>query len=335
MRVERVDPYDDASHLAWFGPVRASEEREWPGEPGWLEGELRALNRDGATSRSLLGLARADDGEAAGSLLLRLPQRDNQLVADLLLAVGPQWRGRGVGQLLIATAERWARAEGRSKLVAATDEPASRPQPSRNARFAVRAGFEAALGEARRLLELPAEEERLRSLEAECTRWAAGYRTITWRGHCPERLASARAALARRISEDAPQGKLAAEPEEWDVARVRSFEALCEEMGRELYAAGAVTKDGGELVAVSEIAVSRWVPVTCYQQDTIVLPEHRGHRLGTLVKIANLRALAASSPATRRVLTWNASSNGPMVAVNEALGFRLVGTGTLWQKALD
>jgi hypothetical protein len=35
------------------------------------------------------------------------------------------------------------------------------------------------------------------------------------------------------------------------------------------------------------------------------------------------------------VTTWNAASNGPMIAVNEALGFRAVEASEEWQARVE
>ena len=58
-----------------------------------------------------------------------------------------------------------------------------------------------------------------------------------------------------------------------------------------------------------------------YQQDTLVMREHRGHGLGLRMKAAGTLALMEGSPATTSVRTWNADDNAPMLAVNHALGF--------------
>jgi RimJ/RimL family protein N-acetyltransferase len=52
--------------------------------------------------------------------------------------------------------------------------------------------------------------------------------------------------------------------------------------------------------------------------------------LGSLVKTAVLRRLAAELPAVQRITTYNSESNTPMVAVNEALGFRPAGRFSAW-----
>jgi hypothetical protein len=61
-----------------------------------------------------------------------------------------------------------------------------------------------------------------------------------------------------------------------------------------------------------------------YQWDTIVLRDHRGHRLGMLAKVINLRMLLREVPEARRVVAWNAESNTHMVAINDAIGFQPV-----------
>ena len=48
------------------------------------------------------------------------------------------------------------------------------------------------------------------------------------------------------------------------------------------------------------------------------------------MKAAVLRDLAATMPAVRRISTYNHEGNAPMVAVNEALGFRPEGQLSTW-----
>jgi GNAT superfamily N-acetyltransferase len=77
--------------------------------------------------------------------------------------------------------------------------------------------------------------------------------------------------------------------------------------------------------------VSIAVPTIGYQWDTLVRSDHRGHRLGLLMKLANLRQVRERSPQTRFLNTWNAESNAPMVSVNERLGFVVVEAWEEWQ----
>jgi len=335
MKFEHLDIDDDAAVSEWYAPVHASERLDWPDEPGWLVQELRALMRDRTASTSVLAVMRGNTGSVEGSLWVRMPKRENHHVAHVSLAVEPEHRGRGVGRALLAHAEDVTRGHGRSKVVGGTDEPVHVADRSRNARFARAAGYEDALAEARRALQLPVDPGRLDVLEAACSPFGRDYQLVTWTGSCPNEFVSGRVALARSISTDVPQGKLDNEEEDWDTPRLRDFEKTVDAMNRDAYAAGAVSLSSGELVGFTEVGVPRTVPELGYQFDTVVLPGHRGHRLGTLLKIANLRALAERSPATKRVLTWNAVANEPMTRVNEILGFEVVGVSTVWQKQLE
>jgi RimJ/RimL family protein N-acetyltransferase len=81
----------------------------------------------------------------------------------------------------------------------------------------------------------------------------------------------------------------------------------------------------GPLVAFTDLQVPLAQPQRAHQGGTLVLREHRGHRLGALVKAAVLRELGETLPVVRRISTYNSEGNVPMVAVNEALGFRPAG----------
>ena len=59
---------------------------------------------------------------------------------------------------------------------------------------------------------------------------------------------------------------------------------------------------------------------------------HRGHRLGLLVKVAMLDLLTAAEPQVERMSTWNGAENPYMIAVNEALGYTILGRPASWWK---
>jgi hypothetical protein len=72
-------------------------------------------------------------------------------------------------------------------------------------------------------------------------------------------------------------------------------------------------------------------PEHLWQNITIVDPPHRGHRLGMIVKLENLRHVRELRPKLRAVDTFNASSNEHMLAINRTMGFRAVDSWMQWQ----
>lgn len=333
MRTFEIDVEDDDAFAAWFAPVLAADRHLGTGTPEWLDVELREMARTTADAEQVLTSVADDDGVVVGAALTTLWCLENRDTAELMVCVEPSRRRRGLGRALLAAVEERLTREGRTTLVAPIEAPLVGESPGEA--FAAAHGFTRALESARRRIDLPADEGLLARLEAEAAPHAGAYDLVTWQGACPAAWVPGRLLLAAGMSTDTPRGELEREPSSWDEPRLRAFERLADAMRRDLYSSGAVERASGELVAFSDIAVSRVAPAVGYQYDTIVLGAHRGHRLGVLVKIANLRAVAAASPVTVALDTWNAVDNAPMIGVNAALGFRLAARGGLWQRRLD
>jgi GNAT superfamily N-acetyltransferase len=244
----------------------------------------------------------------------------------------PGERRRGVGTALLEDLVARARAAGRSVAGTEVDEPEALAGDSPAHHFLTRHGFDLALLEVRRDLALPVPSQVLTDCLAQARESAAGYDVTAYSRRCPDHLLDARAALGRAMSVMFPSGDLDLEEEHWDAELVRRKEAMFDRMGRVYWAAMALRD--GEAVAFTELGVSGHAPDRAYQWDTLVLPEHRGRRLGLLLKATVLQQLQTDSPATRSVTTWNATVNAPMIAVNERLGFRPNGTLSTWQKRL-
>jgi hypothetical protein len=91
------------------------------------------------------------------------------------------------------------------------------------------------------------------------------------------------------------------------------------------YGIAAVKSDTGAPAALTEVAVDPADPEWGHQMLTGVTREHRGHRLGLLAKVAMAEWLRTAEPQLERIQTWNAQSNQYMIAVNEALGYTILG----------
>lgn len=209
------------------------------------------------------------------------------------------------------------------------------PRASSEVRFALSRGY--ALGQVERIsrLPLPVDEEALAAIRSEALA-AAGdeYRVHTWSGPTPRRWQSDVAAMATALSTDAPMGDVPEPEDVWTVERLVEAEQRRATSGRASLTAAVEHVPTGRLVACSDLAVPDDAARPAMQQMTLVRREHRGHRLGWLVKVANLDRLAVEKPGRPAVLTFNAEENRPMLAVNEAVGFVPIGVEGVWHRPL-
>jgi GNAT superfamily N-acetyltransferase len=275
-------------------------------------------------------------GAAAGLLTLFLPQLENTNNVRLQLAVHPAHRRRGVGRALHSYAKGRAVELGRGRLmgVAVAQLPHGPARSPAGAHFAAAVGGKPALTEVRRRLDLSTVDfERLDLLLGDAWTRAAGYTLVQWCGSAPDECVADVAYLDGRLVEDAPMGDLTIEPQKVDAARVRGVEAALAAWQIRTYHSG-LRDDSGRLVAWTTLSMNQGLPWHAFQQITIVDPAHRGHRLGTVVKIENLRYALEHEPELRVIDTFNAATNDHMIAINEAMGFRPVDAWENWQQEI-
>lgn len=291
------------------------------------------------------------DGELVGCAELVWEQRADARMAEMTLGVLPASRLRGIGGALLDAAEQVSTDAGRPVLVGwsdhagagletqagdvlrAPDGDATIPADLPAARFAVARGYGLAQIERVSGLTVAGRGEKLRRdlAAAEARAAASGYRLVTWQGGTPQELVDAYAAARERMALDVPAGGLTIDAETWDAARVRAYESERADSGTVLLLAAAVTDDG-TVAGYTELELPEGRPIA-YQSDTLVVGAHRGHRLGMLVKLANLLRLLELAPDRPDVYTWNADENDHMLAINTSLGFELRGLAASWQRS--
>jgi GNAT superfamily N-acetyltransferase len=287
--------------------------------------------------------------ETVGLCSVTLPLRENTRTAGIDVLVAPARRRQGLGRALLDHAETVARHRGRTSLDAYHEVPLRETEdallPAKSGAgglpgtepavaFAVAAGYELEQVERSSRLELPVPPEVLYQLEIEAAPRAEDYAITGWDDTCPENLVQAYARLKATMSTDVPIAGMDWEGEDWDAARIHEEEQTLLRGGLQSAVTAAVHRTTGELVAYTVLNWRPGVPDSILQQDTLVTSEHRGRRLGMLVKVANLRRAQARWPSARSVLTWNANENQHMLAINIALGFKPAGFEGEWQKRL-
>lgn len=321
------DPADRPLLADWV-TARAASARHDLGRyasPFTLE-EYLAFSRYEAFERFTYAGVLGDAVVAAGAVTL--PRRDNLTSAYLILDVLPRYRRHGVGSALLDRLESVAMEHGRTSLMAETtwlqggrDEAGEEflgPRGYGHALTSIQSDLE--------LSSLPSAELGMLTAPAD------GY-VVEWaEGALPEAWLDDRAVLTARMSTDAPSGDLDLAEEVWDADRVRASVGAELAAGRWRVEAVARHLRSGRLVGYTQVAVSPDTPALAYQEDTLVINEHRGHGLGARMKAVTAAVLRERRPEVTPVRTWNATTNEHMLAVNRAMGFRPVAFDAEWQK---
>ncbi|QIX25793.1 GNAT family N-acetyltransferase [Nocardioides sp. JQ2195] len=337
MTITEIDPFDDAAFDAWHATYAAAEQHgrgEWSSD--WLLEESRAAKQARLPSHEVHVFALVEAGEAVAVAELELPLLDNPELAWGKVHTHPRHRRRGHGGALLAHLEERAARAGRTRFVTETAYPWDAPADGAghpDADFLTRRGFVFGIGDVQRVLDLPVPGDLLASLAASAAPHHTAYALRSFAGPVPEEHVADYAALCAAVSTEAPTGGLDLEPETADVAAFRAVEELQARQGRTRHATVAVAPDGS-LAGYTDLVTSEHDPGRAYQWGTLVRREHRGHRLGLAVKVANILHLQARRPDINVVRTWNAETNAPMVGVNRAMGFRAVDRLGEFQKML-
>lgn len=286
-------------------------------------------------------------GRIVARAIIEVPAEEDSKDLWLLVEVLIEYRRNGIGSALYDRLIELA--EGTERTILQTfpmhkpsPDSAQLPSPTGfgsipldnpESKFLIARGFQLEQVERYSRLALPIEQDKLDSLYS-AAKAAAGdeYRVVRWTGRTPEKYLTSMAKLHSRMSTDAPAAGLDFAEEVWDEERVVELDDLRQKSPRVMLTVAAEHVPTGELVGFSDLAVPPESYRPADQIDTLVVKEHRGHRLGMLLKLSNLQYLEESFPGHPAVTTFNAEENRPMLEVNEAMGFEPVGYASGWKK---
>jgi GNAT superfamily N-acetyltransferase len=329
MHTAPLDPADDATVTEVVRLWEAAHAVDNPDDPPFCpQWERGRIDHPLPAEPSEFYVAR-DGGKLVGVLDIGLTLRDNLTSGWMDIVVDPEERRRGIGTALFEVTKERLPQLGRKLLMIWTRK--SGP----GAEFARRIGAEVGLVEARRRLEVNPETVALAErLLAEARSHTAGYSVVRWAGATPEEYLDGIAYLTGRMSTDAPLDDLAWEAEVYGPERIRERESVFAARGQRSYTTAVVHGRTGQVAGYTELNFDPCTTTHAWQGNTIVDPEHRGHRLGMVLKAENLRYVLEHEPQLQLVSTDNAVSNAHMIAINEALGFRLLDEWCDWQLRL-
>lgn len=328
LEIHRFTPDDTEDVRTSFEIINAIGAADAPWEHPWLLDRFEGFLRKGWDGEPPVCYLATVDGKAVGQAFVFYSERDNTHLGWAWMGVLPEHRRLGYGSALFAHVQDEARAAGRTSIGADGWES------ERAVGFAAKHGLEKrsqAIMRRQTLSEIP--KGRLQELYDEAAARATDYELVRIVGRTPDDMVDAMVELAAAIN-DAPTDDLDIEDEVFSAERLAAYETSQIERGSRLYRLVARHRATGELGGHTVIAVESQRPEIGNQHDTAVAAAHRGHRLGLLLKAGMLLWLAEVEPQLASVDTWNAESNDHMIAVNEVLGYRILGRELQFQKSL-
>src|SRR2546423_5485948 len=286
-----------AAFLAWNAAPRSTRHRACvTAFDGDRPVGFGCLNHEHDTNRDLV----------SGDLWI-LPEYRDRVTVPLLDAFKAHTRGRGGTRLV----------NGFSEFSAVDYEPAF-----------IAGGGRKVAEERRSRLDLTKIDHDQYAAWAAPSEKNAHYRIQTWQTPTPEELL-APLVTANEAMRDAPTGDLDFQLPPPDVERRRRSEAEHLAINMRMYIIAALTADGA-IAGFHEMFVFPDSPMASVG-NTGVAAAYRGHGLGLRLKTELALALLEAEPHLESVSTWNSSDNGPMLRVNEAMGYIKAEAWSHWQ----
>ena len=348
-----IDAPDAADFLAAVEVSRKVRMQTWGSDDLAYAPLEKLLELDDPYERQVILVAKFD-GEIVGTADIALPLTDNLDLAEFTLDILPEYQGQGVGRQLLEAAEAFARDEGRTRILIDTNHPGASlhefdadqlvpgsgqgfvPLGSREVEFARRTGYTLQHIEQFSACSLPLDTKLVAELEAEAQEANNGrYRLHHWTDRCPDRWLESVAALENQAGGGAlPIAGGGDDGMVLDARILREAEDATIAQGRRTVVTAVEHIATETLVGLTTISVLAQRQDVVFQDDTVVLQEHRGNKLGLLIKVANMERLTEQFPDARVIYTWNAPENRYLLTVNRQLGFTTAGVTGIWQKEL-
>jgi GNAT superfamily N-acetyltransferase len=340
MEIIELDPADGDLVSGAFDVMRATHAADHPENPAPHRGSFEKGLVNPPPDEDEAHFVAVEDGKVVALLGIGLPNRANLHFGWAWINVLPEYRRRGIGTALLEHFIAYARERGRTEITLEThmtwEDGVERSKAGQL--FLEKHGFKNALTYINRrcavdALEPAAEQELLEKAQA-----AAGdeYEIISWIGRTPAELVDTMARIDSTILAEVPLGELELEPETIDAELKNARADRNEAMGIVLVQTVARHRESGEVVANTVVFLHDDGEFPDgYQGITIVDKGHRGHRLGLLLKIVNLRLVRENFPHVRAIWTDNADVNAPMIGINVILGYEIVDAGAEFQRKFE
>ncbi len=251
------------------------------------------------------------DGDIAGFTELLVPW-DNAALAEIV--VHPRARRQGVGTALLRALLPEVEAHGRTQV-----EGWQITRDSDAARWVANRGFRTVNANILQNLTFADVDSALWDVPV-----PPGYRLEQWTSHAPDELLESFSS-ARNAILDAPTGEWTVPRPQWTPETVRSSEEDYVQRGAEQRVVVAVHETSGAVAGMTELELHSERPHRAFQQDTSVVPAHRGRGIGRCMKAHMIRWVRSDRPELREIATGTSAENVHMARVNHSIGYVTIG----------
>jgi mycothiol synthase len=268
-----------------------------------------------------------DRAVAYGDLGFEL-EGENTHLCGSDISVLPEFRRTGLGKKLLEHVLRVAKRENRTTLIFGTNE-----------RIPAGAAFAEKIG-AKRGIENHTNRVLLEELDrAMLQSWIANapndeFELLFYTEDYPENELEAFCELFD-VMNTAPRGELKINDEKTTPEKLLQWQHQRKAGGWQRCLAVVKERSIGRFAGFSETGWQPNRPHILGQWGTGVNPIYRGKGLGKWLKAAMLEKVLSERPEINQVRTGNADSNGPMLNINHALGFKPYIANTDWQLEVD
>lgn len=316
--VEQVNPLNEPLLRRSWEVEQAAQraDRAYPVLRDWAA--LQVVAREPSTRTRHTFVVAWVDGHPVATMDVLVFTQENPHLLELEINVLPEFRRRGIGRALHEEALRLA--DGRTTFLGEANEPIDGAAAARP--FAEALGYTPVHLEHHLVLDLPASPPAFDDED--------GWVIRTWVDACPVEVRDRFVRMRNQMEQDVPRGDLDVAPSAYTVERLAEEETR---MAKAFTTVTAVAEKEGELGGYSRVALPRGGDFA-WQDDTLVMPEHRGHRLGLRLKAATLALITGEHPERSVIHTWTDPENAAMYRTNERFGFRPVETLLEMQRKL-
>ena len=283
-----------------------------PDDPPLTPAEIEADYFRPSAHRELRSWLAHRDGRPVGAITIEIPHDANRDELRPDIWVVSDQRRQGIATELLRTGLHPV-AEGRSRLGLWVETDAA-------------GAFCRSLGLDHRQVERCSRLSVSDIDHRELQRWveqaparSEGYRLVSWQGPCPDEHMDA-FCVAYDAMADIPLDDVEHRHTPLTPRDIRDKERAMADSRTPIVS--LVLAPDGAAAGLTVLWANHSRPFLAEQDDTGVLPDHRGRGIGRWLKAANLSQTLADHTELRVIETYNAESNPWMLAINVDMGFR-------------